>query len=350
MPKKPKPAPTYQHLGPNGVVGRISRADAAEKMYGTGSTQHLKAIALDAPPKSTPAQIKLLSLEAQARGQIPFLKDVDAIRKAVALGDGSAVAKVRALKPGNIDKPALAAVHAAHEVGAADALRLLVANGTTKKPKTITKYREAAANKGPRDSTINQVVGLDSKVAEAIADAKRLALVDDGDVDSIVAKIFGAANSVNAALTSSINGAGNEGSSDVAGLANVAMVWQAEADACVDCLAYSGQVCQPGDDWPIGLTFDDSSPYDASLPDGPPLHPNCRCTVEPLGDPSYADALQREAQRSVLRGFSLPSESMATRIRAAKNVLGNGPDAPKSVISYSQRAIGNGKFPTRGRP
>ena len=82
----------------------------------------------------------------------------------------------------------------------------------------------------------------------------------------------------------------------------------------------------------------------------PPAHPNCRCTVEPLNAPEYAAALRREADRSVLRGFSLESESMGTRVDAARRLIDRGVDAPKTVVAFARRAVRAGEFPTRGRP
>jgi hypothetical protein len=69
-----------------------------------------------------------------------------------------------------------------------------------------------------------------------------------------------------------------------------------------------------------------------------------------LRSAEYAEALRREADRSVLRGFSLESESMKTRIDAADRLVSRGVDAPKSVIAYARRSIKVGVFPTRGRP
>lgn len=77
---------------------------------------------------------------------------------------------------------------------------------------------------------------------------------------------------------------------------------------------------------------------------------NCRCTIEPLVSREYADALRREADRSVLRGFSLESEPMRVRVEAAERLLARGVDAPKSVIAYARRAVKRGEFGTRGRP
>lgn len=126
-------------------------------------------------------------------------------------------------------------------------------------------------------------------------------------------------------------------------------MWVAETNACVECLAYSGRVSKPGKPFPGGLTYGAKS-YHPEPVDVPPRHPRCRCTIEPLRDKSYAAALRREADRSVLRGFSLESESMKTRIDAADRLVSRGVDAPKSVIAYARRSIKVGVFPTRSRP
>ena len=76
---------------------------------------------------------------------------------------------------------------------------------------------------------------------------------------------------------------------------------------------------------------------------------NCRCTVEPLNDQAFADALRRESDRSVLRGFSLASEPMSVRIAAAERLLAKGVVAPKSVKKYAADAVKRGEFTTRGR-
>lgn len=80
----------------------------------------------------------------------------------------------------------------------------------------------------------------------------------------------------------------------------------------------------------------------------PPLHPWCRCRLEEYVDPAVPRALKRESVRSTLRGFSLPSESEAERLRAAAELLGRRPVAPESVKAYARRAVREGNFP-RGR-
>lgn len=126
-------------------------------------------------------------------------------------------------------------------------------------------------------------------------------------------------------------------------------VWRAERDACVHCLAYQGHI-DDGKGYPEGLTFG-SKPLDTGKVAKPPLHPNCRCTqslvhkdvVQPL-----AKSLKREAKRSVLRGWSRPSESEKTRLDAAKRLVQSGNTLPKSVNQYAEAAIKRGEF-ARGR-
>lgn len=130
---------------------------------------------------------------------------------------------------------------------------------------------------------------------------------------------------------------------------SVVSVWRAERDACVHCLAYQGHI-DDGKGYPAGLTFGDKPLTTDKVPK-PPLHPNCRCTqslvhkevVVPL-----AKSLKREAKRSVLRGWSRPSESEKVRLEAAKRLVQSGNTLPKSVNEYAQAAIRRGEF-ARGR-
>lgn len=133
-------------------------------------------------------------------------------------------------------------------------------------------------------------------------------------------------------------------------------LWVAERDACVRCSAYAGRLVKTGEDFPGGLSWDPNQ-RDKNAPDvRPPLHPHCRCRLVPWnpawakeGEVSLPDAVAREAQRSVARGFSLPSESNASRIRALKELLQNGsPQLPKTVLERAQRDLKRGEF-ARGR-
>lgn len=132
-------------------------------------------------------------------------------------------------------------------------------------------------------------------------------------------------------------------------------VWVAERDACVNCLAYAGRVVQVGDDFPGGLSWDPKQKDSKAKGVRPPLHPHCRCRPVPWdpawakpGEVSLPDAVSREAQRSIARGFSLPSESNASRVRALKELLKGNPDLPKTVLERARRDLKNGEF-ARGR-
>ena len=136
-------------------------------------------------------------------------------------------------------------------------------------------------------------------------------------------------------------------------------VWVAERDACVNCLAYAGKIVPAGGEWQKGLSWDpkQNDPQPVSKGGGvrPPLHPHCRCRPVPWdpawardGEVSLPEAVSREAQRSIARGFSLPSESNAARIRALKELLSGNPKLPKTVLERARRDLKNGEF-ARGR-
>lgn len=132
-------------------------------------------------------------------------------------------------------------------------------------------------------------------------------------------------------------------------------LWVSERDACVNCLAYAGRIVKKGEDFPGGKSWDPKQRDGKAKGVRPPLHPHCRCRPVPWnpawakpGEVSLPEAVSREAQRSIARGFSLPSESNASRIRALKELLKGNPDLPKTVIASARKAAAKGEFP-RGR-
>lgn len=128
-------------------------------------------------------------------------------------------------------------------------------------------------------------------------------------------------------------------------------VWRSERDACLHCLAYQGQI-DTGDGYPEGRTFGKTA-LDTGPVSGPPLHPNCRCTqslVHKDAASPLAKALEREAKRSVLRGWSLESESEKSRLDAAKRLVDRGTTLPKSVQEYARRSVKSGGFGRGRRP
>jgi hypothetical protein len=146
------------------------------------------------------------------------------------------------------------------------------------------------------------------------------------------------------------NRASNEGILTVADASpGVVTVWVAERDGCVHCLAYQGHKRERMG-YPAGLTFGKKALSDKPV-SMPPLHPNCRCTqlvLKTIVAQPVIDGLLREAQRSILRGWSVESESNSVRVDAARRLLAKNPSMPKSVQTYARSAIKAGKF-KRGR-
>lgn len=132
---------------------------------------------------------------------------------------------------------------------------------------------------------------------------------------------------------------------------DLVQVWRAERDACVHCLAYQGHKRVRGG-YPKGLTYGKKplTFHKGKVPE-PPLHPNCRCTQWILHRDDAAaiqKGLLREAQRSILRGWSVESEAGSIRVDAARRLLAKHPAMPKSVQAYARRAVAAGAF-ARGR-
>lgn len=288
------------------------------------------------------AEAELVALERKvlAAGEVGrWLKAVDTLRKLLAMGDeDTARALLLVLTAPRVEGAALAAVLDAFALGATDALGILEAAG-------ISDIRRTGR---PTAGALAPVKGIDKVGALELAKAIKLAEAG-ADINTATAPVFGHANRIRGSVSDAVNRGGNEGTTRVADAAGLPTVWVAETDACVHCLAYSGRVADPGKAFPGGLTYGRKSYYPDTI-ETPPRHPRCRCTVEPLHSQEYADALRREADRSVLRGFSLPSESMKVRVEAAHDLVEAGVDAPKSVIEYARRSVKRGAFTTRGRP
>jgi len=140
------------------------------------------------------------------------------------------------------------------------------------------------------------------------------------------------------------------------------LLWIAERDACVVCLALAGHLADPNE----GVGFDETAtygPYHAPeiWPPGmplmrPPRHPHCRCQVciwlgSAPGRPSFPERLRHEAARSILKGWSRPSESNRVRLKAAQKLLAaGGRGLPKSVREEAAHAVARGSFRSRSIP
>ena len=289
------------------------------------------------------AERELAALEAllKSSGDIGgWLAAAARLREVLALAPDEVARLVLSFAPPLMRVELEAAILQAFRLGVNDARRI------TSTPSGDVAALGARPSEGLRAS----VLAVDEAAASALSIAQRLARAG-ASADMIAAPILGSARSVAALTSNTVVAGGAEGVEVVARVARVPLLWVAETNACVHCLALSGTIARPGS------SFDGSATYGASpLPtfDGPvmapPRHPNCRCTLEPAVSPEFAAALRREADRSVLRGFSLESESMRVRVDAAERLLARGVDAPKSVRAFARGAVRKGEFPTRGRP
>ncbi|MCU1617783.1 MAG: hypothetical protein JWO98_5323 [Frankiales bacterium] len=287
------------------------------------------------------AEVALIQLEREVLRTASvgtFLQQVAALQVLVAMASPGLKDALYALVEPKVEATTAVAIRQAFDIGAADASRLILA-GTTA---TALSSWDVAAPLGLGAG----IGGLDAAATTSLLTAKQLATVG---VDAAVylAPVFGFADRLQRTVTREIIGGGNTGTVTIAAAENLPTVWIAERNACVVCLAYAGEVADPGKQFPGGLTYGKKSYFNFGVV-VPPRHDRCRCTLEPLVSMDYAGALKREAQRSVLRGFSLQSESMAVRVDATDRLLKRKSlDAPKSVIAYAQAAVNRGYYTRR---
>jgi hypothetical protein len=205
--------------------------------------------------------------------------------------------------------------------------------------------------------TIAKLPDTTSKTLTAVAGQLHPAYITSfGDLQAALQPASKAVSSVERTARWTANAALAQGAAHVASDQGASRLWIAERDACVHCLAYAGQIAGPSSDFPAGLTFGKKPLSTDPIPD-PPLHPNCRCRIVPWkdswvrsGELPMPEALKREARRSIVRGFSLESESQSVRVQAAAKLLAGGADLPKSVEAYGAAAVKRGYFKTRQVP
>lgn len=132
---------------------------------------------------------------------------------------------------------------------------------------------------------------------------------------------------------------------------DLVLVWVAERNACLTCLALSGHVSDPNK----GVGFDEDASFNPRgappvWPPGmpllaPPRHPNCRCRLRIIraDDVLIPKTLRLNAQRSVLRGLSAYDSNVA-RQHAARRVLAHGTGLPAAVHERAERDLARGRF------
>ena len=218
----------------------------------------------------------------------------------------------------------------------------------------------------PRDVTLPDTLllpDLAKAVDKRYAIAERLLVTQPiqtwDQASAALAPTHGAVADVDRDVRTAVNVAVNQASHDAAVEHGADLLWFVEdSGACLVCLALAGHVVGPDEDFDATATF---GPKPAPSWDGigdhlrPPRHPRCRCRCEPWlghagppGSTTLPDALKREAERAVLRGWAGASE--AQRVSAADRLLKRGTNLPKSVRAYARRAVEKGRFPSRALP
>lgn len=219
------------------------------------------------------------------------------------------------------------------------------------------------ANVAPApDSVLAEVVmGADdrarARLERAVTLARELPMEDADDVGAVLAASRRAVTGVETDAAWVVQRSVTLAKHQAAQEAGWNLVWVAERNACLNCLAYAGRVVAPRGEFPTGLSYGDHPLRTHGSLVGPPLHPNCRCQLDRTNlAPGTLDVpLAREAARSVARGLSDYASDPA-RFRAVQRLV-NGttglPDAalvqlPRSVLDRARRNLRDGAF--RFRP
>jgi hypothetical protein len=232
-----------------------------------------------------------------------------------------------------------AAVRRAVQVGAATVARVAPRRRGRRRARPravqVSPRLEGVLTRQIRDAVERAVAGLRGMAGEEAARERAAQL------GRRLAGI--AATTVNQAAAAGVDAAARQAGAD-------GIMWVAERNACLHCTALSGRIVPVGRPFPWRATYADRPLRWAGFDGRPPRHPFCRCRVRAVwGDAQgVAAALQREARRSVVRGFSLPSESQAARLRAAGRLLRRGANLPGDVEAYGRAAVRRSRFP-RGR-
>jgi hypothetical protein len=203
--------------------------------------------------------------------------------------------------------------------------------------------------------------GVDAGLRDGLGKAATLAahgpLATADDIASVQAKALAAVKQTRAQIAWFAHTAISAGTQAVAEETGAQLCWVAERDACLVCLALSGEVVDPGEEFPASATFGTHQmplfPIHEPAPLlGPPRHPNCRCGLRLVRPDDRASrdlpaALKREAERSVARGFSNHA-SNRERLTAADRLLKRTTSRlPKTVRERAKKDMARGQFSGR---
>jgi hypothetical protein len=236
-------------------------------------------------------------------------------------------------------RPALGgAAIEAHRLGVARAAERFASPADQAKARTTKTPRRRKTI--PIDANLRADLRAASKIAKA-------GVKTASDAAAVAGKVKAGKNRAQGAARWTANEGINAGTADVARKMDLRLLWVAERNACLHCLAHAGYVVAPGALFP-GLSFD---PAASNIPavEFPPLHPNCRCqcrtTDAPAGPPprdrsslNPAARLAAEARRSVVYQWTDHASEPAA-IRAAEALLSAGADLPASVEARARAQV-----------
>lgn len=212
--------------------------------------------------------------------------------------------------------------------------------------------RRARGTRGP----VLEVPDLDRDTKVRMTQARDLTrtlkLDTKTDLNAILGKVSAVKSRADGQVRWTATEGINAGTTAVARKLDAGIIWVAERDGCLHCLAHAGWSVLPGDTFPAGLTFGDRPLRDDGVP-YPPLHPGCRCQVRlwrgQVGAPpesrSMADSAARlaaEARRSVVYGYTEHASQAAT-LRAMSRLLDRGAGLPVSVERRARELVRQGR-------
>lgn len=182
--------------------------------------------------------------------------------------------------------------------------------------------------------------------------AARVLLTDNDQIVPALAAAKRTVYRVNEAITWHVNRAASDAVEATAQAVGMARRWVAERDACLTCVSMQGEVADAGEEFASLSKTVSFSGVKIPAIENPPMHPHCRCIIQlhDRADQMVITALKREAKRSVLKGWSLPSESPQERLQAADRLLHRGAGLPQSVEDAAARAVKRGGFKSRRVP
>lgn len=199
-------------------------------------------------------------------------------------------------------------------------------------------------------------VGLRNDLADAARLARNGKLESYADLVAMATAARKAANRLDRTASWIVHRAHNEGvnravDKAASGGLEVAMMWVAEAGACIACTSYAGSLAVPGDTFRPAVAVADDSARPQTPLWTPPLHPHCRCHLEPWTGPvdrlkrtDRPTILRRAAQLAIAAGKAAGSEP--ARVRAADRLLevAEGLLLPARARKAARKAVARKRF------